>query len=155
MTISKVLNTSYPTLRDSDLISDATRLLLEHRHSALPVVDDNGRYLGIFSMHRLFSLLLPRAVLIEGGVSDLAFVSGPMKMLAEKMLEHNGRRIDEVLVKDAPTAHSDTPLLEVVLMLYRNESDIPVVDREDGRYLGMVAAAELLAHISAESRMHG
>jgi len=155
MTISKVINASYPTLKDSDLISDATRLLLEHKHSALPVVDEHGRYLGIFSTHRMFSLLLPRAVLIEGGVSDLAFVSGPMKMLVDRMLEHGGRRIDEVLVADTPVVHPDTPLLEAVLLLYRNGNDIPVVDREDGRYLGMIAGTELLAHVYEESRTHG
>jgi len=155
MTIRKVINTSYPTLKDSDLISDATRLLLEHKHSALPVVDEHGHYLGIFSTHRLFSLLLPRAVLIEGGVSDLAFVSGPMKMLVDKLHEHGGRRIDEVLVKDAPVVHPDTPLLEAVLLLYRNEGDIPVVNREDGSYLGMIAGTELLTHVYEESRAHG
>jgi CBS domain-containing protein len=155
MTINQVLNTSYPTLQDSDLISEATRLLLEYRYSALPVVDEHGRYLGIFSVHRLFSLLLPRAALIEGGISDLAFVSGPMKLLVDKMLEHGGRRIEDVLVQDVPVLHPDTPLLEAVLLLYRNESDIPVVNREDGRYLGMVAGNELLAHIYKESLAHG
>lgn len=155
MTIGKVLNTSYPTLKDGDLISEATCLLLENKHSALPVVDAQGHYLGIFNKHRLLSLLLPRAALIDGGVSDLAFVSGPMKMLADKMLEHGGRRIDEVLVTDAPVVHADTPLLEAVLLLYRNGSDLPVVDRETGHYLGMVASSELLAHVYQESRKHG
>lgn len=155
MTIEQVLNTSYPTLKDSDLISDATRLLLEHRHSSLPVVDEHGRYLGIFSMHRLLSLLLPRAALIEGGVSDLAFVSGPLKMLVDRMLEHGGRRIGDVVVQDAPVIHADTPLLEAVLLLYRNDGDIPVVDRESGHYLGMVAGIELLACIYKESQTHG
>ena len=155
MTINQVLNTSYPTLKDSDLISEGTRLLLEHRYSALPVIDAHGRYLGIFNMHRLLSLLLPRAALIEGGVSDLAFVSGPMKLLVDKMLEHGGRRIDDVLVQDAPVVYPDTPLLEAVLLLYRNDGDIPVVDRENGHYLGMVAGTELLARIYKESQTHG
>lgn len=151
MTISKVLNTSYPTLRDSDLISDATRLLLEHKRSALPVVDYAGRYLGIFSMHRLFSLLLPKAVLIEGGVSDLAFVSDPLEILCERMREHAAQPILDALVTDAPVVHPDTPLLEVVLLLYRNENDIPVVDEQDGRFLGMVAGTDLMSKISAGS----
>lgn len=147
MTISKLLKTGHPTLKGDDLISTAARLLLDHELSSLPVVDEAGCYLGIFSMHRLFSLLLPKAALIEGGVSDLAFVSDQLEILCERMREHGAQTVSEALVTDAPVVHPDTPLLEMVLLLYRNGNDIPMVGKQDGRFLGMVSGTDLLGLI--------
>lgn len=147
MSIQELINENAVVLQDSTPIERATRQLLESRLSALPVIDADGHYLGVFSMHRLLSMLLPRAVLIEGGVSDLGFVTDPMESLCERMREHGSHSVSEALEKSAPVAHPDTPLLEVVLHLYRGANDIPVVDRQTGRFLGMVSGSDLLARV--------
>lgn len=151
MTTQQLLTSDTPSLRDNDSIATAAQRLLETGSSALPVTDANGRYLGLFSMNRLLSLLLPRAVLVEGGLSDLGFVSDPMEILCERMQEHGSRPVAEVIERDAPVVHPDTPLLEVVLLLYRHENDIPVVDDDTGRLLGMVQSTDLLARVCREA----
>lgn len=145
MTANNLLSSRPIFLKGSDTIFKAASLLLTNKISALPVVDNTGRYLGIFSMNRLLSLLLPRAALLEGGVSDLAFVSDPMETLCERMREHGERHVSTVMETDARVVYPDTPLLEVVLLLYRGENDIPVVDKQSGQLLGMVSGADLLA----------
>lgn len=151
MTIKNLLSENSLRLKDNDTISTAAQMLLANKLSALPVVDAAGRYLGIFSMNRLLSLLLPKAVLIEGGVTDLSFMSDPMEILCERMREHGPQPVGVVLEKNARVLHPDTPLLETVLLLYRGENDIPVVDRDSGQLLGMVAGADLLARVCKEN----
>ena len=147
MSIRELIDENAAVLQGSTSISSATQQLLDSKLSALPVVDSDGRYLGVFSMHRLLSLLLPKAVLIEGGVSDLGFVSDPMETLCERMREHGSQPVSEALEKSGPVAYSDTPLLEVVLHLYRGVNDIPVVDKLSGRFIGMVAGSDLLTRV--------
>jgi len=150
MGLQEFLHTESPSVPDTASISEAARVLLGHKLSTLPVVDSNGRYLGMFSMNRLFSLLLPKAVLIEGGISDLGFLPDPMETLCERMREHGSESVLRVLAEDMPVVHPETPLLEVVLLLYRGENDIPVVDGANGRLLGMIAGADLLRRVCGD-----
>jgi CBS-domain-containing membrane protein len=147
MTIHSILSQNSPRLQDTDSVAVATRMLLEHRLAALPVVDATGRYLGIFSMDRLLSLLLPKAVLIEGGVTDLSFMSDPLDILCERMQQYRSEPVGSFIETGARVLHPDTPLLETVLLLYRGENDIPVVDSASGQLLGMVIGAELLQRV--------
>ena len=150
MGLQEFLHTESPSVPDTASISEAARVLLGHKLSTLPVVNSNGRYLGMFSMNRLFSLLLPKAVLIEGGISDLGFLPDPMETLCERMREHGSESVLCVLAEDMPVVHPETPLLEVVLLLYRGENDIPVVDGANGRLLGMIAGADLLRRVCGD-----
>lgn len=147
MTIRDLIDLDSFTLSHNSTIADAAQYLLETKLSALPVVDATGHYLGIFSVNRLLSLLLPRAALIEGGISDLSFVSDPMETLCERMRLQGLRLVGEVAEKNTPVAYPDTPLLEVVLHLYRGDIDIPVIDKSSQHFIGMVAGAKLLAKV--------
>lgn len=147
MSIRELINENSVVLKSDITIANAARQLLESKLFALPVVNDEGCYQGMFCMKRLLAMLLPRAVLIEGGVSDLGFVTDPMETLCERMHEQGSRPVEEALDKAAPVAYADTPLLEIVLHLYRDANDIPVVDKQTGRLLGMVTGSDLLAQV--------
>lgn len=150
MSLQEFVRSDAPSVAETASISEATRMLLDSKLSALPVVDGSGRYLGIFSMDRLFSLLLPKAVLVEGGLSDLGFLPDPMEILCERMREHGAESVRQALTADVPVVHPETPLLEVVLLLYRGENDIPVVDPESGRLLGIIAGSDLLKKVCGD-----
>lgn len=150
MSLQEFLRTDTPSIAETASISEATRTLLDSKLSALPVVDGSGRYLGIVSMDRLFALLLPKAVLVEGGLSDLSFLPDPMEILCERMREHGAESVRQALSADVPVVRPGTPLLEVILLLYRGENDIPVVDQESGQLLGMIAGADLLKKVCGD-----
>lgn len=147
MTIHQLLSPSSPHLNATDSVAVAAQMLLSNRLSAIPVVDETGRYIGIFSMNRLLSLLLPKAVLLEGGVSDLSFMSDTLELLCERMEQHGAMPVSDVVEKNVRVLYPDTPLLETVLLLYRGENDIPVVDKVSGQLLGMVVGTDLLTRV--------
>ena len=53
MSLQEFVRTDAPSVAETASISEATRILLDSKLSALPVLDGSGRYLGIFSMDRL------------------------------------------------------------------------------------------------------
>lgn len=147
MTISRVCNTSdFVTLRDSDTVGDALRILVQLGRcvSSLPVVDESGKLVGVLSVDQLISLLLPKAALLNEALPDLSFVSDTLEHLKEKMRGLEGEPVSRHMGEPGHPVYPDTPLMEVLLLLYRGENDLPVIERNTGRLLGIVSAIDIL-----------
>lgn len=137
-------NTTFPSLRCEDTVAEAVRRMLDDRVSDLPVVDASGRFAGMFKLDRLYETLLPRAALIGFGMPDLTFVSDTLAELRAKMREIEPRPVRELVVPPEHVVHPDTPPMELVLLLHQGANNVPVVDRDSGRLVGMASARDLL-----------
>ncbi len=142
----------FHALRDTDTVVEATRRMLEHRVSDLPVVDASGKLVGMFKLDRLLAGLLPSAALVGYGIPDLAFVSDDLDTLRRKMRKIDAAKVREFAVKPERVVHPDTAPVEVVLQLYRGANNLPVVERETGRLVGMVSARDVLAVLHAKGK---
>jgi CBS domain-containing protein len=134
----------------TDTVAEATRRMLDDRVSDLPVIDASGRFLGMFKLDRLYQILLPKAALIGYGVPDLAFVSDTLGDLRDKMREIEHRVVREFIVEPDHVVHTDTPPLELVRLLHEGINNIPVVDRDTGRLVGMASGRDLLLALRVE-----
>jgi len=145
-------NHQFEALRDTDTVAEATERMLDHRVSDLPIVDAAGKLVGIFKLDRLLAGLLPSAALVGYWMPDLAFVSDDIDTLRRKMRELDAATVREFAVKPEHVIHPDTAPVEVVLQLYRGANNLPVVERDTGRLVGMVSARDLLAVLHSEPR---
>ncbi len=139
-----IYQTDFPRLKDADTVGAALQRMLDDRVYDLPVVNAKGKLVGMFKLDRVYATLLPKAALIGYGMPDLAFLSDTLGQLREKVREIEHHPVREYVVKPAHLAHPDTSPLEIVLLLHQGANNIPVVDREDGRLVGMVSARDLL-----------
>jgi len=118
------------TVRPDNSISDAGRLLLERDVTALPVVDADGRLVGIVSRSDLVKRRVtsdPRAHLIPVSVDD----SEPPHCVAE------------VMTTDLVTLSPGSDEAEATkLMLDHHVKSLPIVS--DGRLVGMVSVTDIL-----------
>src|SRR4051812_30070050 len=118
------------TVRPDNSISDAGRLLLERDVTALPVVDADGRLVGIASRSDLVRRRVtsdPRAHLIPVSVDD----SKPPHCVADVMTTN--------LVTLSPGSDEAEA---TKLMLDHRVKSVPVVS--DGRLVGMVSVTDIL-----------
>ena len=145
-----IYQTDFPRLKDADTVGAALQRMLDDRVYDLPVVNAKGKLVGMFKLDRVYATLLPKAALIGYGMPDLAFLSDTLGQLREKVREIEHHPVREYVVKPAHLAHPDTSPLEIVLLLHQGANNIPVVDREDGRLVGMVSARDLLTALQAE-----
>ena len=110
----------------------------------------------MFKLDRLYATLLPRAALIGFGLPDLTFVSDTLAQLREKMREIDDQPVQRYVVAPDHVVYPDTPPLEFVLLLHQGVNNVPVVDRESGRLVGMASARDLLTALQSGSPMtHG
>jgi len=148
-----IFNREFECLQDTDTVADATRRMLAHRVSDLPVIDGAGKLVGMFKLERLLAALLPAAALVGYGMPDLSFISDDLDNLRDKMRAVDARRVREFAVAVENVVHPDTAPLEMVLQLYRGANTLPVIERESGRLVGVVTARDVLAALhTAEQR---
>jgi CBS domain-containing protein len=129
-------------------VLQAIRIMLQRRMSGLPVVDKEGRLIGIVTEGDF----LRRA---ETGTQRrrarwLEFLVGPGR-LAEEYTRSHGRKVDEVMTPDPVTVTEDAALEDIVkLMEKRQIKRVPVVRGE--RVVGIVSRANLLHALASVSR---
>jgi CBS domain-containing protein len=121
-------------------ISLAIRLMLQKKISGLPVVDAAGNLVGVVTEGDF----LRRA---ETGTQFapprwLEFLMGPGP-LARDYVKAHGRKVSEVMTRDAKTVDEDTQLNDVVALMERNGiKRVPVLRGK--RLVGIVTRANLL-----------
>jgi CBS domain-containing protein len=130
-------------------VKDVAKVLLDHRISAVPVLDDDGRLAGIVSegdlLHRT-----------ESGTERhrswwLQALTGS-GTLAEEFVKAHAHRVADVMTTDVITASPDTPLHEIAALLEKNMiKRVPIVDA-GGHVVGIVSRANLIQAVAAGRR---
>jgi len=126
-------------LRDTDTIGAAAEQIMAHRYRSLPVVDDQGRYLGIVGVNGMLRLVLPRAAVVDKGLTNVQYVSTTLDRVRAKLRDVADEPVTICLETDIPAVHPDTPILETLLTLYRTKAALPVVEEGTGRLVGVIS----------------
>jgi CBS domain-containing protein len=146
MTVRSLMNPNPITVSLAESFGGALEILLKHRVRSLPVLDKDGIYRGMFDLYDLWELLLPRAALLEGKrIADLAYMPGSEEMLREKLANAQSRSIVEFLDDtESPAIYPDTTVTEAILLLHRRGGNLPVVERQTRKLVGLVTPWEIL-----------
>jgi CBS domain-containing protein len=137
---TKVLTAS----ADTD-VRDIARMLLEHRISALPTVDQSGAPVGIVSEGDLMKQ--PEGGTLRRSSWWMELLAAPADQ-ARQYLQAHGRRAGDVMTRPVIGVSEDTPLAEVAALLEKHRiKRVPVL--RDGKLVGIVSRANLLQGVAA------
>jgi CBS-domain-containing membrane protein len=125
---------------------------MENRYRNLPVVDEEGLFLGVFGVHCLLRSVLPKAVLVKDGLETVPFVRETLKDLRQRLANVEDQPVTVCLSEDIPVVNPETPLLETLLVLYRNRISIPVVEKGTGLLVGMISYFDVGENILAQEQ---
>jgi CBS domain-containing protein len=151
MPCREVMVTDLPALREGDSVWQALQILTDHNCGGLPVVDDNGRYVGMLRLRDLLVLALPKAVAADTREHmNLAFVQDTMHDLRARLNSLGKSFIKNYISTDTPALNPDTSLVETLLLLYRKRSILPVVNPDTHQLLGVVTILDALSRIGQE-----
>jgi CBS-domain-containing membrane protein len=145
MSSPTIYQTDFPRLAATDTVGAALDQMLGSRISDLPVVDASGALVGMFKLEKLYAKLLPRAALLGKGMQDLSFVSDTLDEIRGRMRDIQSDLVGDYVEKVDQVVHPDTPPVEIVLLLHNGANNVPVVDRDSRRLVGMVSSRDLLA----------
>ena len=140
MNAADMMTSPVVTIGPEASVRDAAWTLLTHRISAMPVLDGQGRLVGILSEGDL----LRRA---ETGTyrrrSWWGMFGVGSEQLAAEFVKSHGRKVADVMSRNVITAREDTPVPEIArLMETHGIKRVPIV--ADGKLLGIVSRADFL-----------
>lgn len=125
----------------------ALRLLFEQQISGLPVLDEKGRLVGMFTENNVLSYLLPGYI---SKVGRFIYKENP-KSVKNKFLELKNVKVSKLMRQEVITANEDMALCEVArIMLTQKARRLPVLDNS-GKVVGIVARCDILKAIAKET----
>ena len=134
------------TVGKTATVRDVAKILLGNHISAVPVVDNVGKVVGIVTE----SDLMHRA---EAGTEHpyswwVHFVAGDATVAADYVKSH-AAKIEDVMTSDVVTATPETPLHEIATLLEEHQiRRVPIVDKL-GNLVGIVSRANLIQVVAS------
>lgn len=148
MQVRDVMTRNVISVGSNQSVLQAVQLMLENRISGLPVVDADGKLIGIVTEGDF---------LRRGEIGTqrqrprwLEFLLGPGR-LAEEYVHSSGRSIEEVMTADPYTVTEDDSLESAVEVMERRKiKRLPVLHA--GRLVGIVSRADLMRALAERTR---
>lgn len=143
MLVKEIMSDKPITVTGSMEIIEAARLLLDNRINGVPVVDENGKLVGILCQSDIIAQQKKLPV-----PSLFSFLDGYISLSSMKHLEKEVRKIAATAVSDAMTPNPVTvgpdSSIETVaaLMVDHNLHTLPVVEK--GLLVGVVGKEDIL-----------
>ena len=128
------------TVRPDDEVAVAIKLLAEHDVSALPVVDDGGKVVGVISEA---DLMRREEIGTERHRSWWLEAMTPGAILAGEFAKAHGRKVREIMSHTVVSAAEETPLGEIAGLLEKHRiKRVPIL--RDGKLAGIVSRSNLI-----------
>jgi len=141
MKVAEVMTRAPETLSPKATLAEAARKIPETRYGGFPVVDEEGRLLGLLQVEEL----LPRPENVPFSNVEALQLFG--EWVDEGTLQEIYRRyqstpVEAVMLKEIPRVHPEDPLGKALQVLLTTEvRHLPVVDREN-RVVGILTRSD-------------
>jgi CBS domain-containing protein len=137
------------TVRPETTVEELARLLIEHKISGTPVIDKDGRLVGIVTENDLITqnkrLHIPTIIRLFDAYIMLG--SGRMEEEIKKMA---ATTVGEICTRDVVTVTEDTSIEEIAtIMSERHIHLLPVV--RDERVVGIIGKADVVGAMTREA----
>jgi len=139
LTVKDVMSTHVIAVRESASFKEMAERLREHRVSAFPVVDDDGRVIGVVSE----ADLLTKEVLGTDDAGMPGMVTGILRQREQEKAA--GLTAGDLMTRPAVTIEPDAPVEQAARFMYaRRVKRLPVTDAT-GRLIGIISRSDVLA----------
>lgn len=144
-------------VRSDDTVAAAIDRMFEQRVRTLPVVDEQGRYQGLFGIQFLLKELLPRAATMpqERGLSDLGFMHDTLEdvrdTLKTRLAELYPKTVSQAIHREIPPLSTEDSLLEAMLRVYQAGFSLPVIDKKNQMLMGSVSHWSILEKLTGHT----
>jgi len=139
--------TDVTTTSPERTLGHAVDIMEEKQYRLIPVVDGDGKFLGIVNTILLIKELLPQTATMEGGLEDLDFLKGATPGVAKKLQKIKQKKIEDVELEKCDFVHPDTPMLEALRRLYSHRGPLPVIEEDSHKLVGLITIWNVLAKL--------
>jgi CBS domain-containing protein len=148
-TVAEIMTRDVETLDPAISVSEAADRLAARNVGAMPVVDANGKLVGMLRDDDLIvseaRVHVPTMLYVLGAVIPLP---GQMKHLEDELHKVAGSTVGEVMDDEAPSIGADASIEDLATLMHEHAvTHVPVVDNA-GKVVGIVARGDLVRFIA-------
>jgi len=149
MTCASIMTTDLVTVSPDTTVGDTIRLLTERRFRSIPSVDDAGNFLGQFGVQTVLGLAMPQVagMGLKGPMSDIQFIHDNMDDLRRRLSDDWNDPVSKYLDADCSTLNPDDDMTHVVQMLFQSRGNMPVLEGDGNKLVGIVSYWDVLDHL--------
>ncbi len=145
-----IMNKNVITINKDASVEELSSLLLEHRISGVPVLDDDGNMVGIVTEGDLIvtdaDLQYPRYFKLLDSIIYLESLSKFKKNLKK----HLATKVEEIMSEEVVAVSEDTPINEIAnTMTSNNINRVPVTD-DNNNLVGIITRADIIKSMDTE-----
>jgi predicted transcriptional regulator len=150
--VRQIMTTDVVTLDPSDTVEAAARILTERGIGGAPVVDADGRVVGLLEDDDLIvqdaKLHFPTVISVLGAYIELP---SAQRQFEDELRKAVGATVVDVMDPDPPTCTEDDTLEEVATVMHEhNRSRLPVV--RAGKLVGVISRGDIVRAIVRTER---
>ncbi|HLJ65919.1 MAG TPA: CBS domain-containing protein [Chloroflexota bacterium] len=153
MKAREIMNASPATVSPAARISDVARTVLREGDQGVPMVDGNGRLLGIVTEDDLVS----KHARVHAPVY-LGFLGGVLPLDSRRTKEELRHVLSvcarDIMSTDVPTASPETEVEDIASMMVEEKQN-PVIILEGGRIVGKISHREIIQLLIQEEEDEG
>ena len=143
LTAKEIMTREVRTVREETDLKELAALFVEYNYKTLPVVDADGRLVGIVSQTDLIEQDKPLHIPTVISLFDWILYLESPKVFSDEVRKVSARKVGEICTREVVTCAPDTPVEEVAsLMVEHKVHLLPVL--EDGQLVGVVARFDLI-----------
>ncbi|HEY4662670.1 MAG TPA: CBS domain-containing protein [Candidatus Humimicrobiaceae bacterium] len=140
----KIMVKKVITIKKDASIEKLSELLLKNKISGVPVVDDDGKLVGIATEGDLIirdsDLHFPRYFKLLDSIIYLE----SLNKFKSNLKKYLGTKVEDVMTVKVRTVRQDTPVSEVAnIMIRNNVNRVPVLNRK-GDLVGIITRADIV-----------
>jgi predicted transcriptional regulator len=149
MKVKEIMTRDLNSIAPDLTVREALALLKKLQISGLPVIDKDGRLLGMFTEKDVLSYILPSYIEKVG-----RFIYGESsKITRKKFAELDNIKVSQLMRKEVVTTREDVTLCEVAkIMLTQKVRRLPVLDTA-GKVTGIIARRDVLRGFEQEAQL--
>lgn len=151
-TVADVMTPTPAVVLVSDSLQTAIALLVENKISALPVVDADGKLVGVISDSDLTwqetGVDTPPYIML---LDSVIYLQNPAKH-NEEVHKALGQTVGEVMSKKVYTIHPDKLVREAAHLMHdKHVGRLPVVDPDSGKVVGIITQGDIIRTMAQSS----
>ncbi|MCM8795295.1 MAG: CBS domain-containing protein [Candidatus Omnitrophica bacterium] len=147
MKVKEVMTKELISIKPNGSAKDALDLLFKMHISGLPVIDEEGKLVGMFTEKDVLTYILPSYI---DKVGRFVYDENP-KSIKKKFLELGNIRVSQLMRRDVITTAEDASCCEVArIMLTQNVRRIPVLNKEK-KVVGIITREDIIKSYAKEA----
>lgn len=143
MKAKDIMTTEVITVSPEQKVEEVARILADNNISGVPVVDGEGRLVGVVTendlMVRARNLRIPFYVTL---FDSIIFLENPRRF-NEHLKKFTASRVEEIMTRQVLTVDEETPISEIAaVMTDKSINRVPVL--RDGKLVGIVTRNDIV-----------